>query len=174
MSFDRCHRVAGGALLSLLPLLSGCYEFEKPLGPPEKGAIDRALVGNWRCQNEPKGLQEKDGKQENTLHFLPFGATQYAVQVRWTEDGAPKDALYRVYSSRVGAHVLLNAQEADTQPKDWSLLRYRIEGPTLTLWLVDDEKVGGKGEEGLRAVRRRVADDSIYEKFLVCAREGGQ
>src|ERR1044071_449116 len=134
MSFHRWHHAAGGALLALLPLLSGCYEFDKPLGPPEKGALDRALMGHWRCENVPKGPQEKDGKQENTLDLLPFDATQYAAQVRWMEDGAPKDALYRLYSSRVGAQVLLNAQEVKAEPKDWSLVRYRVEGSKLTLW----------------------------------------
>jgi len=171
MSFDRWQRAAGGVLLALLPLLSGCYEFDKPLGPPEKGTIDRALVGAWRCETEPKGLAEKDGKQESLLRIFPFDATQYVVQMEAKENGVTECAPFRLYSSRVGTHVLLNAQEVKPEPKGWSLVRYRVEGPTLTMWIIDDKTVGDSGEAGLRAVRKRVADESIYEKLFNCTRE---
>lgn len=171
MSFDRWHRAAAGALLSLLPLLSGCYEFDKPLGPPEKGAIDRALLGGWRCEAEQKEPADKDKKEESMLRFLPFDATQYVVQVEGKEDGVTKWMQYRLYSSRVGTHVLLNAQEVKLEPPNWSLLRYRVEGPRLTIWIIDDKTVGDSGEAGLRAVRKRVADESIYEKLFNCTRE---
>jgi len=169
MSFDRWHRVAGGVLLGLLPLLCGCYEFDRPLGPPEKGTIDRALVGTWNCSPD---WPHPDQDGPFPISFRAFDATQYIVHLRDIEKGVIQDAFYRVYSTRVGAETLLNARELKPAgPQDkWTYVRYRLAQGKLVLELVDDKQVGGTDEAATRAVRKRVADAKIYSELMTCTR----
>lgn len=40
---------------ALLILAAGCYESATPLGPLERGALDRTLVGSWHCKDSAEG-----------------------------------------------------------------------------------------------------------------------
>jgi hypothetical protein len=170
MSEGRRRRVAGSVPLILLPLLCGCYEFDRPLGPPAQGTIDSALVGPWSCV----ASQEKEKKPAMPLAFLAFDDTQYVIVM--TGDKGELGA-FRGHSARVGSETLLSVQELKTA-KDpaaaWAFVRYRLEpGPRLHIWLVDDKEVGAStGEKALDLVRKRVADEKIYAELLACTRPG--
>jgi len=106
-----------------------------------------------------------------SLEVFPFDEAQYYAE--WTEDG--ETARIRAYGSRVGDVTVLNVQvlEAASPVGKWMFARYRLESPrTLKLSLVSEKAVKGLPEaDALQAVRKRAADDSLYEPWTICSRE---
>ena len=149
--------------VGLLLLPAGCYQSDRPLGPPQKGAIDTKLVGTWRC------LATGDKPEESAaLWVRPFDDTQYVVEWRDPDDVAH----YRAYATSVGGETLLNLRELTSERagEGWEFIRYRLEKDgRLRVWIVDDKAVGGlKGAPALSAIKKRVADDSLYHDLMTC------
>jgi hypothetical protein len=152
--------------LALVVILTagGCYESSIPLGEPGAVGIDPALVGEWRCVPPP----EDPSNEEATLTVMPFDAAQYYAE--WVEKNE-KDR-YRVYGTRVGRVVLLNVHSVPASSGKWAFFRYRIDpAGELHLSMVSDKAMAGLDERAaLRAIRNRVAEETIYVPVAVCTR----
>ena len=97
--------VRSALVLLLAPLAAACYQSTLPLGPPERGTIDRALVGSWSC------VDPKDATNRAVVTSRPLDAHRYAIEWREEPDHVTR---YRAYSTRVGKEVLLNVEEVDS------------------------------------------------------------
>src|SRR5574339_624940 len=101
-------RVLATAALALGTLvLGGCYQSSLPLGPPDRGTIDPALVGTWTC------VDPKDASNTATVTAVAFDAHQYFVEWREAPDHVTR---YRAWSTAIGAGALLNVQEIPDDP----------------------------------------------------------
>src|SRR5215204_5987698 len=90
------------ALLLLLVALAACYQSTVPLGPPERGTIDRALVGSWSC------VDPKDASNRAVVRSVPIDRHRYDIEWREAPDHVTR---YRAYSTAVGREALLNVEE---------------------------------------------------------------
>jgi hypothetical protein len=162
-------RIAKAALLvALTAALAGCFESARPLSQPGTVARDRAILGHWNCVPDP---QEKPDDRA-TLLVWPFDASQYYAE--WTE--GPNTTRYRAYGSRIGSTTLLNVLEMKIAREDakWAFVRYRFEGDRLRIAVVKDDAVRGATEAAkLEDIRRRAANDALYQRFAVCTRPAG-
>ena len=147
-------------------LLSGCYQSAVPLGPPDRGTIDPALVGTWTC------VDPKDASNTATVTSVAFDAHQYFVEWREAPDHVTR---YRAWSTALGAGALLNVQELDREPagRRVTFLRVRggADGRVEMAVVAEDALKGQKGEAALQAIRWRVADPSLYGPFATCSRK---
>jgi len=146
--------------------LCGCFESSVPLSPPGKVHRDGALVGSWRC-----GSNDAKSDDAAILQVFPFDDAQYYAE--WTE--IEETTRYRAYGSRAGDVILLNIQglTAGSSAGTWLFLRYRLDPPgTLKIALVSNESLKGLDESAaLKAIRRRAADDTLYESWTTCSRQ---
>ena len=123
-------------LIGVVLSLWGCYESSFPLGPPEAGNLDAAILGTWRCVQ---------GGEKETKSFLitvmPFDERQYYVGL---DIEGEKAIHYRAFSSAIKGTTLLNLQELDpktvTSERKWIFVRYTFLRPNiLQVELVKDE-----------------------------------
>jgi hypothetical protein len=160
-------RVLGAAALGLSTLvLAACYQSSVPLGPPDRGTIDPALVGTWTC------VDPKDASNTATVTAVAFDAHQYVVEWREAPDHVTR---YRAWSTAAGGGALMNVQELEGPPADRRVSFLRIQagaGGRASIAIVDDDALDGmQGEAALQAIRRRIADPALYGPFATCARK---
>jgi hypothetical protein len=149
--------VAAGAVL----LLTGCpYSADQPLGDPATAPLDRSLSGTWRSE-------DPESHQVNTITFAAFNGHEMVGFAR--ENGSDDKAFsaFRLFVTPVGGENFLNLKELrDEEESQWYFARYRIDGDTLTLRLVDDGLFSSKSfptSEALRGfVRAHLADPQLY------------
>jgi hypothetical protein len=155
---------ARSALLSLLaPLAAGCYQSSLPLGPPEGGTIDRALVGSWSC------VDPKDATNRAVVTSRPLDRHRHEVEWREAPDHVTR---YRAYATRVGKEVLLNVQETGAKPTDprFVFLRARpTTGGGLSIAVVQEDALKErKGTNAIHEITTRVSDPTLYGPFATC------
>jgi hypothetical protein len=148
-------------LLLLAGLTAGCYQSDVPLGPPERGAIDRALVGSWSC------VDPKDATNRAVVTSVPIDRHRYDIE--WRED-VDHVTRYRAHATPVGAEALLNVQEIGTTDPRFVFLRVRpTAGGGLSMALVQEDALKAKkGAIALREIASRVADPTLYGPFATC------
>ena len=88
-------------VLLLAVALSACYQSTLPLGPPERGTIDSALVGSWSC------VDPKDATNRAVVTSRPLDAIATTIEWREEPDHVTR---YRAYR-RGRQEVLLNVEE---------------------------------------------------------------
>jgi hypothetical protein len=157
-------RLAG--LLALAVTLAAC--FDVPLSPGGEVAVDEKVLGDWHCvpDTEPPSEDRAD------MRVARNGDLEYAVE--WREG----DALtkYRAYGSSLRGTVLINVQETTTDSKwstkDWAIVRYALDSTgRLVLRQVRDDALHGKDDaEKVEEIRRRAADDDLFQRWAVCTR----
>lgn len=148
-------------LLLIAGLTAGCYQSAVPLGPPERGTIDRALVGSWSC------VDPKNASNRAVVTSVPIDRHRYDIE--WRED-ADHVTRYRAHATPVGGEALLNVQEVGTKDQRYVFLRVRpTAGGGLSMALVQEDAVKGKtGATALREITTRVADPTLYGPFATC------
>jgi hypothetical protein len=151
------------ACLLLLVPLAACYQSTVPLGPPERGTIDRALVGSWSC------VDPKDASNRAVVTSVPTDRHSYAIEWREAPDHITR---YRAYATPVGKEALLNVREVGpgrTDPRFVFLRARPTAGGGLSIAVVQDDALKGKtGATALREITRRVADPALYGAFATC------
>jgi hypothetical protein len=150
-------------LLLIAGLAAGCYQSTVPLGPAERGTIDRALVGSWSC------VDPKDASNRAVVTSVPIDRHRYDIEWREAPDHVTR---YRAYATPIGAEALLNVQEVGptrTDPRFVFLRARPTAGGGLSIAVVQDDAVKGKsGATALREITRRVADPTLYGPFATC------
>jgi hypothetical protein len=150
------------ALLVLVPM-AACYQSAVPLGPPERGTIDRALVGSWSC------VDPKDASNRAVVTSVPVDRHRYDIEWRETPDHVTR---YRAYATPVGKEALLNVQEIGAGRTDarFVFLRARpTAGGGLSIAVVQEDALKGKtGAIALREIARRAADPALFGPFATC------
>ena len=145
---------------------AGCFGSSIPLGPPERGEIDKTLLGTWRC-TDPTQSPDKSA----TLRVVPFDKHQYYAE--WHEGDDVQR--YRVYSTPIRGERLLNVEDLTFRMRgpEWVFLRAKHGGDgRLRLSFVKEDSLKGLAPaRAVRAIKRRVADDSLYEDLAICASE---
>ncbi len=168
----RNRRVAAMALVGMVLSLWGCYESDFPLGSPEAGTIEPAILGSWRCVQGA----EKENKPF-LIAIMPFDEKQYYVGMDMEGE---KAAHYRAFSSAVVGTTLLNVQEMDpgTVPagRKWIFVRTTLLKPNiLQVELVRDgafEGIGRSPSAVRENVEKKIASPELYQDFCVCTRVG--
>jgi len=150
---------AVGVVVGLALLLPGCFMASEPLSSP--GAeLDARLVGEWTCV-------DPDTKAEAAMAVLPFDRSQYFVE--WREPGDL--SRFRAFPTPVGGRALLNVAELERESKDeWIFVRYALdERGSLQLSVVSDDALEGlQGRAALAEIRKRAAQDALYEPLATC------
>jgi hypothetical protein len=145
--------------------LIGCFDSSVPLGPPERGEVDKGLVGAWNCTHP------KDPGKTARLWVIPFDRHQYYAEWRDGDDVSR----YRAYSTRIGSTSLLNVEELTFRltSAGWIFLRaVRGTGGVLTLAVVDKDSLKGlTGAAALQDIRRRANEDGLYSELAICRSE---
>jgi hypothetical protein len=156
-------RVARAAALAATAviLLVGCpYSAGTPLADPSSAPLDRSLSGVWQSE-------DPETHQVVTLTFVPFDAHQMVAFARENGPDSTPVSAFRLFVTPVGEEKFLNVQElgADGEPQ-WYFARYRLEGDTLRLRLVDDTLFGGKSfatREALQGfIRASLGDPRLF------------
>ena len=153
-------------VLLLAVALSACYQSTLPLGPPERGTIDSALVGSWSC------VDPRDATNRAVVTSVPIDRHRYDIE--WRE--AP-DHITRYRASRpVGKEVLLNVEEVDptrTEPRFVFLRARPIPGGGLSIAVVQEDALKGRtGPAAIAEITRRVSDPTLYGPFATCTADG--
>ena len=159
-----------GAVLSLW----GCYESSVPLGSPEAGTLDAAILGTWRCV--------QGGEKENKpflITAMPFDEKQYYVGLDMEGE---KAIHYRAFSAAIKGTTLLNLQELDpktaTSERKWIFIRYTLLKPNiLQVELVRNEAFKGTdpSPSAVReVVEKKIESPEFYQDFCLCTRVGGK
>jgi len=150
-------------VLLLAAALTGCYQSTLPLGPPERGTIDRALVGSWSC------VDPKDATNRAVVTSRALDAHRYQIEWREEPDHVTN---YRAFSTRVGSEALLNVQEVgpDRTDRRFVFLRARaIAGGGLSMAVVQEDALKGRtGQAAVAEITRRAADPTLYGPFATC------
>ena len=150
-------------VLLLAAALSACYQSSLPLGPPERGTIDRALVGSWSC------VDPKDAANRAVVTSRPLDAHRYDVEWREEPDHVTH---YRAFATRVGKEVLLNVEEIGATPTDTRFVFLRARptpGGGLSIAVVQEDALKGRtGPAAIAEITRRVADPALYGPFATC------
>jgi hypothetical protein len=153
---------AAGVLL-LAAVLPACYQSALPLGPAQRGTIDRALVGSWSC------VDPKDATNRAVDTSVPIDRHRYEIEWRETPDHVTR---YRAYATPIGAEVLLNVEDVGrdrTGPRFMFLRARPVAGGGLSIALVEEDALEGKtGATAIREITRRVADPTLYGPFATC------
>lgn len=155
---------ARSALLPLFAsLAAACYQSTLPLGPPERGTIDRALIGSWSC------VDPKDATNRAIVTSVPIDRHRYDIEWREAPDHVTR---YRAYSTAVGKEVLLNVEEVGPARTDARFLFLRarpIAGGGLSIALVQEDALKGRtGPIAIAEITRRVSDPTLYGPFATC------
>jgi hypothetical protein len=159
-------------LIGVVLSLWGCYESSFPLGSPEAGNLDAAILGTWRCV--------QGGEKENKsflITAMPFDEKQYYVGLDMEGE---KAIHYRAFSSAIKGTTLLNLQELDpktvTSERKWIFIRYTFLRPNiLQVELVKDEAFKGidPSPSAVReVVEKKIASPELYQDFCLCTRVG--
>jgi len=179
------------SMLVVLPLLllTACDDTKTPLSDPAQSKCDASLFGLWREKNN-----------DGDVHYyhvgpagepLPAGVMRF-VLVKQSDGTLPAPEEYLGFASVVSGQRYLNVVNDDDgqltrriKEKGWqpeavggyTLLRYRVEGDKLTVWLVDEaakEKAikQGKLKGTARATKPARFEDST-EKVAKFVSEAG-
>ena len=155
--------VARPTLLLLVAAVSGCYQSTLPLGPSERGTIDRALVGSWSC------VDPKDATNRAVVTSRALDAHRYEVEWREEPDHVTH---YRAYATRIGSEALLNVEEVgpDRTDRRFVFLRARrVPGGGLSMAVVNEDALKGRtGQAAIAEITRRVANPTLYGPFATC------
>ena len=161
-------------VLLLAAALSACYQSSLPLGPPERGTIDRALVGSWSC------VDPKDATNRAVVTSRALDAHRYEVEWREEPDHVTH---YRAFATRIGSEALLNVEEVgpDRTDRRFAFLRARRDRPFLArvpVMVLTAHPFHHRMIDGLGAtvvVRKPYnLDDLLDAVATMCAGEAGQ
>ena len=164
MSFSR-----GAFALSVALALGGCYESEFALDDKPLVAIDRAVLGTWRCLPIDADADE----QPATMVVAPAGPRTYAVT--WREGEKPPDR-YEVFASMLKGRRMVNIREIPESgaPRKWVFGHYTLPRPkVLHLQIVNEKAMSGvkKTRASVRqAIERKHGSAGFYTDLTVCAR----
>lgn len=154
------------ACLFLAAVLTSCYESLGPLSKPGV-SVDAALLGSWQCVPDPK----EDPDKTFVIRIFRFDDYQYYAELMEEEEVTR----YRAYPTVLDSSILLNVQEIsqDSENEKWGFIRYQLtQSKTLNLAIVSDKAVTSKDEsEALQEIRKRVAQDALYQTFASCIRQ---
>jgi hypothetical protein len=165
-------QLMGLLVLGVVLSLWGCYESGFPLGSPEAGTLDTAILGTWRCV--------QGGEEQNKpflITVMPFDERQYYVGLN-TE--GEKAVHYRAFSAVVKGTTLLNLQELNLKnaatERKWIFIRATLLKPAiLQVELVRDEAFKGidPSPSAVReVVEKKIASPELYQDFCLCTRVG--
>jgi hypothetical protein len=161
---------AASALAASTIALGSCYDFDAPIDPTPKYALDPALLGTWRCLNA-------DAKPDATpVNFVVTRARERVYSIRFEEKDAKNPELYEAHASEVKGHMLLNVRAVDPRfpTKPWTFARYSFLLPdVLRVQLVNDETLKGveQAPASLRtALERLDGNAELYVDLCICVR----
>jgi hypothetical protein len=150
-------------LLLFASLAAGCYQSALPLGPIERGTIDRALLGSWSC------VDPKDATNRAVVTSRPLDEHRYDVEWREEPDHVTR---YRAHATRIGKDVLLNVEEVGAPRTDQRFVFLRARptaGGGLSIAVVQEDALKGRtGANAIREITARVADPTLYGPFATC------
>lgn len=134
------------AALALVALAACVVESTHPLSPPNKAALDKALLGAWVSE-------ERDGDRLKAQFEVKSGGV---MTITLTGDAKEKQMVFEGHVTRLGALGLLNVRELeDGQASEWMFFRYVVTGDTLEVWELREEVVGRAIEKGaLKGTRK--------------------
>lgn len=141
-------------MLALAALLSGCLPVttQTPVGTTTGLGTDQALYGTWRGHNE----KDKNGR-DSFFHILK--ATDGTLSIVAVQANGDTDDGWTIYAGRtatLGRNHYLNATIANDNgtPVDGTLktsnfpVLYVVTAQTLTLYLLDEDKVRAAIKDG--------------------------
>jgi hypothetical protein len=142
-------------LAAAVLLLAGCpYGSEFPLGSPQQGIRDDALLGSWK----PAAESEEDF----LLTFRSEGGTTLSVLA---ESPGEEPASYPAFVSELGGRRFLNLRDTEDSGR-WYFANYRFQEGRLRLRLVDDELIGERtfpsAEELAAFLQGHLDDPRLY------------
>jgi len=150
-------------VLLIAAALSACYQSALPLGPAERGTIDRALIGSWSC------VDPKDASNRAIVTSVPIDRHRYEIEWREEPDHITR---YRAFATAVGKEVLLNVEEVDptrTDPRFVFLRARPVTGGGLSIAVVQEDALKGRtGPAAIAEITRRVSDPTLYGPFATC------
>jgi|GEM_PF-3485921 len=147
-------------LLTITSCLAGCAPvFLNPISDPDRAETDKRLLGRW------KGTDK--GNTNDYMRFEATSDTQMNVSLFDDKEPEPKP-MFRMFTSKVGSRYYMNLGFIDEdKSKGYLIARYELEGTTLTVWLLDEDKVKAaiesgllKGTPGVGTVDTKVTDSS--------------
>ena len=166
----RLRRVAGPVtsailVISLLPLLSGCYESSFPLDTAPQAALDQRLLDSWRCLVARPNIDE-------AAFSLTIGTSRAGVYAVTFQALDEKPESYEAHTSVIDGEPILNIIESNS--KSWVFGRSQFLRPDiLQVQIVDDEAMGGKYDKPAtlrQAIARRLKNPELFSDLCTCVR----
>jgi hypothetical protein len=151
-------RVPSAALI--LVALTGCYETDQQLGPPEQSKVDVRCVGDWEFRDPQSGA--------TVMRVRNFDRRQYYVE--WAKVGE-EPTRAAAFAAEVGGVSFAHLRELKPDgalPTSHFLVRFGVTNDDrLSLRFLDDKFFQGKDvstSAKLRAVvEKNVQNESIYD-----------
>ncbi len=149
--------------------LPGCYDFDSPIDPAPKLALDQALLGTWRC------LPFDAEPDSEAATFVVGTSAERVYSISFPQPDKEPER-YEAYASRVKGHRLLNVHNPNPKfpSKPWTFVRYSLLTPNvLRTELVNDAPLKAVEQSPAalrRALERLDKDPSLYEDYCVCVR----
>ncbi len=152
-------------VLPLVFLLTGCpYNSKIPLSVP-KTPIDRALVGEWKSNEEPN--------DSSSMKVFEFNSKEYFILIVDKSDNKTTVDAYRAYLSPVAGRNLLNLENMKAKG-EFSFCSYTLEGNSLKIKMVSDVSVKEKYESSKtmkKAFAKKIVMPDFFENELVFFRK---
>jgi hypothetical protein len=136
--------LTAGVTLALCGLVCGCLVSLQPLSSAAQATVDEQLLGVWRAHDPGEDLV-----------YLHIGRGDKrmteATMVEHRDDGTYKAFRYTAFPTKAEGMTLLNVMspEDHKDTKGYDIVRYQIDGKTLSIALLSEDAVkqaitGGK------------------------------
>jgi hypothetical protein len=133
--------------------ITGCIpESKNPLSPADKAEVDQNLVGSWSPIDQDTGK----AVPESVLHISrdadqPRSGGLMTGTWRGFNDGDVKDAKFSIFSTKIGENTYLNLapEELLKESKGYMILKYRLSGSRLEMFVMDQAETAKAIEAGL-------------------------
>ncbi|MGB0747602.1 MAG: hypothetical protein ACPGO3_02560 [Magnetospiraceae bacterium] len=123
-----------GFALLLIMVLGGCLpEFTHPIAVPDATTPDPRLISAWQGHDDDEIVymhlvNREDGGLDALM--IQYGEDQGEPSAGWDQMIA--------YTAHLGTHDYLSVRDPD-ESEVYLLVRYVIDGDSLTLWLADED-----------------------------------
>jgi hypothetical protein len=153
-------RVAG---LLLAAGTTACL-FEQPLIPGSPLAVDRPLIGAWRCVSP-------DGPDSALLTISTTPEGWYSAEFKDEGDEKGKPTVWSAYSVTFEKARFLNVRSiGERDGKEWTIARYTLFKPTvLNLEQVKDKAFDGATTREARLALLKKPED-VFQEYCTCVR----
>lgn len=138
--------------------------FDQPVAPGAALAVDKNVLGKWKCVNP-------EGEKVETLTVTEQPDRRYRAEF---DEGDDSPTVFVAYAVTSGSERILNAQEfVHGEPRKWTLARYTLHTPNVLRLEGAHGDVFGDAttaEQREKVLASSLKSGVLFADFCVCMR----